>query len=169
MIRYLLGHAGRCGRMAAMVSLLARALVLMAALALSSPWSGRASAEPIKFGDNPWYYNHWCNNSNNGGQNLTWLFDTKCAKKFPSDFSRTWTCPNYFTFNPLGYYQERPLWETVVDHEQLKKIASTQLVNITVILVRRTRLGLFYKYLDNGLPQVCYCICILLYNICLTL
>ena len=42
------------------------------------------------FSPNPWYYDYWCDNE--GDASLKYLDDSKCAKVFPSSFSREWQC-----------------------------------------------------------------------------
>jgi len=93
---------------------------------------------PFK-GFNEYYYDYWCGEC---ADCLEYLGDTQCAKVFPSDFDREWSCPIDavpIEDLPRGYRPPMPLEDVDVDEMGLVGIPSTDLVNMAVILAKRTQ------------------------------
>jgi hypothetical protein len=101
----------------------------------------------VIFGENPYYYDNWCNHASNS---LTYLDDKYCAKKFPTEQDRDFTCPVTFDKQHLsGYQEDQPLSEVHVDSTLLPTLLSVE-ANVCVILTRRSEGNSYHKYFCNG-------------------
>ena len=115
----------------------AAAVVLAAAVATCSG-----------FASNGYYYSHWCGRPGA----LQYLTDADCAKVFPSNVDRSFTCPVSTPSDrvPPGYLPEQELYQVVVNTTALDFLgAVVQPVFVNVILIRRTPPGLVYRYLGH--------------------
>ena len=105
------------------------------------------------FGANEFYYKHWCGQPGA----LQYLDDADCAKLFPSNQDRSFTCPVSTAVDkvPPGYFPERELSQVVVNGSALDFLgAAVANVFVNVILIRRTPGGLVYRYVSNGKHDV---------------
>ena len=104
------------------------------------------------FSPNPWYYDYWCDNE--GDASLKYLDDSKCAKVFPSSFSREWQCSVAAENNDVpsdGYEADSvPLSEATVDTTTLEAAGVPTDVQLCIILVKRT------AEVGNGTGTVLY-------------
>jgi hypothetical protein len=103
------------------------------------------------FGNNSWYHKHWCNAD--PSQPLEYLEDTKCIKRFPSDFDRDLVCPSRHQNSVPGYFLDMDLDKVFVNQSALSNIGlpNLEFVNIALILVRRDASGIpYYKYVGNN-------------------
>ncbi len=99
-----------------------------------------------------WYYDHWC------GHGLQYLDDAKCAKKFPTNFNRDWSCPvATLTTAPQGFYPDTDLANVKVDTTTLSELITTSDVNACVVVTKRVKdataengVRLYHKYLCGG-------------------
>ena len=130
----------------------------------------------VTFGDNPYYFDNWCNNA--GASGRQYLDDTFCAKKFPSLpaagaavvhaagtlVDREWTCPVLFDADhsgvESGFATDVGVLSAVdVDTTTLPSIISND-ANLCLIVTRRVQSNdngeasptakLYHKYFCNG-------------------
>lgn len=107
------------------------------------------------FGENPYYYSHWCN-----GANLQYLDDANCVKKFPSNYDREWSCPILYdaSSNQFDDYisANTPLKDVEVDVTTLSKFVDPKDANICLIVLKRTTDGkLLNKLISPLFPLLC--------------
>jgi len=95
----------------------------------------------VQFGKNS-FYSSWCRGSSS-------FFPLSCAKKFPSNSDRDLKCPIVYDAAPAGYSLDAALSNVRVS-PALKAIPSARNVDIVAILIRRTKSGVYYKYISNG-------------------
>jgi hypothetical protein len=106
-----------------------------------------------------YYYKHWCNNSDLGGEAMELLDDKYCRKKFPRFFDRDLTCEGILTQPqdmPDGYIDLTTLRDlpqlnvTMLNHSEV----TVQGLSIGVIVIRRTPDGrTFFKQYGNSLSS----------------
>ena len=107
------------------------------------------------FGNNSWYYQHWCDQ-----HSLQYLDDSKCAKKFPGVFNRDASCPvNLVSLSSIegkGYVEDGlPLniINDYIDFTSLENIISTD-VNLCIVVTKRVsdagEMKLYNKYFCSG-------------------
>lgn len=78
------------------------------------------------------YYKNWC------GHGLQYLDDGKCAKKFPTKFSRDWQCEVAHEKDiPAGFQADGPLANVQVDTTSLANFVTDPDVNLCFILTKR--------------------------------
>ncbi len=107
-----------------------------------------------------YYYKHWCNNSDLGGEAMELLDDKFCQKKFPRNFNRDLTCEGILTQPqdmPSGYIDVTSLRDlpqlnvTLLDQSEV----SVPGLSIGVIVIRRTPDGrTFFKQFGNALSNI---------------
>lgn len=68
---------------------------------------------------------------------LPYLDDRYCAKKFPSNFDREWSCPTEYDENALGgFAADAALADVEVDIDTLPKLISSN-ADVCVVVTRR--------------------------------
>jgi hypothetical protein len=93
----------------------------------------------IAFGDNPYYHKHWCNNP---CCPLPLTYDMRCAKVFPSDTSRNFTCASSWTPDRLvGFAPDAPLSAAAVNSTFFDGVRGADLIDVAAIIVRRDASG----------------------------
>lgn len=100
------------------------------------------------------YYNEWC------GEGHEYLSDSKCAKLFPTELNREWTCGVPTSTAPptdAGFQPDTNLKDVHVDTAELGNIVTDEDVNLCIILTQRvadasapTGVTLYNKYLCAG-------------------
>ncbi len=95
-----------------------------------------------------YYYSNWCGKP--PPENLQFLDDRDCAKRFPTNCSRQWRCPVASRQAPpagAGWAAAAPLSAVSVDTAVLAAVPQLRAVKMAVVLVRRTASdGIFYRY-----------------------
>jgi hypothetical protein len=110
-------------------------------------------------GGSEYYYKHWCNNSDLGGEAIELLDDKFCRKRFPRNFNRDLTCEGILTQAqdmPPGYIDITALRDllqlnvTLLDQSEVRVPG----LSIGVIVIRRTPDGrAFFKQFGNSLSS----------------
>jgi hypothetical protein len=136
-----------------MAGLLLMVVVTIAAAAASShpPAAVSASAAMVanmeQCSDNGTYYRaHWCGKP--PPENLTFLDDRGCAKRFPTSCSRLWRCPLEGSHPPAaaGWAPASPLKSVQVDTRVLASVPELSSVRFAAVIIRRSASGVFYRY-----------------------
>ena len=79
-----------------------------------------------------WYRSYWC------GKDMTYLLDGNCAKKFPTNYNRDWTCPVPVVSEiPEGFEKDNDLSKVKVDTTSLSKYVTGSDVNVCVVVTKR--------------------------------
>ena len=97
--------------------------------------------------DAAYYRSHWCGKP--PPENLQFLDDRDCAKRFPANCSREWRCPVASAHAPAaaGWAPAAPLASVRVDRGVLAAVPQLQRVHFAAVLVRRTASGgVLYRY-----------------------
>ena len=100
------------------------------------------------------YFNNWC------GSGHEYLSDSKCAKLFPEQINREWTCGVPTTAAPSadsGFRPDAILADVFVDTTELASVVTDPDVNLCIILTQRVAdasapagVTLYNKYLCAG-------------------
>lgn len=120
-------------------TLVATAVSLVGALLFMAQLD--AAATPGEY-----YRSHWCGKP--PPEDLPFLDDRACAKRFPTNCSREWRCP-VLTHRapPTGWASAAPLASVRVDTSVLASVPQLQAVRFAAVLVRRAASGgVFYRY-----------------------
>lgn len=94
-----------------------------------------------------YYCSHWCGKP--PPENLQFLDDRNCAKRFPVNISREWQCPVSSSHAPpasAGWAPAAPLGSVRVDSTTLGSVPQLQTVKMAAIAVQRTSTGAYYRY-----------------------
>jgi hypothetical protein len=79
-----------------------------------------------------WYQTYWC------GHGLQYLDDSTCAKKFPANFNREWTCPVALEKTvPENFFPEGDFSQVKVDTTSLAKYVTDSSINLCIAVTKR--------------------------------
>ena len=111
------------------------------------PPTGPSEGQSCRDDAAAYYRSHWCGKP--PPENLRFLDDRDCAKRFPTNCSREWRCPIVSSHMPTsaGWAPAGPLASLRVDTAVLSSVPELQRVRMAAVLVRRTASGgVFYRY-----------------------